>query len=233
MTLLAPELEKLLTSFSPHSIVETLAPYVTADRQRRIATVIAGRMQSIQIAVEAPCDPRNAAAIVRTAEALGISQVHVIAAEGNAKALRSPGATQGAFRWVHLTHYDAWEDFIPVVSTNQLSLAGAMMDGDKTVTDLPIDKPLCLLLGNENRGLSPTAKSACDHAYRIPMTGFSESLNLSVSAAISLYDVLTRKRTAINQQTDLSEADALAETARFYMQSVSQRLLLSLLKPSV
>ncbi|GJM06712.1 MAG: hypothetical protein DHS20C10_04460 [marine bacterium B5-7] len=214
-------IERILQQHGAESVINTVQPFLTEKRQERIATVIPQRLQSIHIAAESPCDPRNAAAIVRSAEAFGVQHVHVIQAEG--RAVKSPGVTQGAFHWVHLHHYDTLNTFLSEKPTPLL--AGACMDASMTLQELPLDKPICLLLGNENRGLSPEAKEACDLLYRIPMVGFSESLNLSVSAAISLYDVSTRKRAGLQQPGDLPLIQQREETARFMMRSIAARLL--------
>ena len=75
-------------------------------------------------------------------------------------------------------------------------LAGAALnDSPVSMQAVPIDKPLCLLIGNEQRGLSREAMDACQLCYRIPMAGMSQSFNLSVAAAISLYDTTCAKET--------------------------------------
>ncbi|MCP4475201.1 MAG: RNA methyltransferase [Gammaproteobacteria bacterium] len=206
-----------------------LAPYLTAARKEKIEMLLPKRLNSIHLAVEAPSDPHNAAAVVRSCEALGVMNAHVIEAEG--RALHAKRTTQGAFHWIHTHHHNAFEQFLQQLKHRQstIVLAGATMDGDQPLSQLPLEQPLCLLFGNENRGLSPQARQACDLIYHIPMFGMSESLNLSVSAAISLYDVTTRKRQQLQQSGDLT-ADEIAQLRlHYYANSLEKRLVTQLL----
>jgi len=215
---------------NPKNIIESLNPFVTERRKERIKNVLDYRLSSIYLAMECPSDINNALAAIRTAEALGIDTVHIINPEGGAAATRA--VTQGAIYWVNVAYHDSLDDFLcwgqvrgqtPEGSDPYL-LAGAKMDGKKALSDVPVDKPLCLLLGNESRGLSKSAINACDITYHIPMCGMSESLNLSVSAAISLYDTTQRKRALLKSSGDLSETDYATRLARAYLQSVPKRL---------
>lgn len=88
-----------------------------------------------------------------------------------------------------------------------------------------MDGPICLLLGNEHEGLSAAAKSRCDHRYKIPMQGFAESLNLSVSAAISLYVSSRRRREVIGARGDLDAREIARLRARWYLNSVDARTI--------
>lgn len=201
-------------------IIEQLAPFVTERRKAKIQAVLDHRLSSIHLAIESPSDINNALAAIRTSEALGIDTVHIIQPEADARSAKA--ITQGAIYWVNVVFHDSLEAFVK--NTSNVILAGAKMDGEKPLSDVPVEKPLCLLLGNESRGLSQSAIKHCDLTYRIPMCGMSESLNLSVSAAISLYDTTQRKRALLNKNGDLSKADYLTRQAKAYLQSVPKRL---------
>jgi tRNA C32,U32 (ribose-2'-O)-methylase TrmJ len=82
-----------------------------------------------------------------------------------------------------------------------------------------------LLFGNEGVGLSQEAQAACDFRFRIPMVGMSESMNLSVSAALALYAVTRARREWLRANGDLEGARLLYERARYYARSVDRRLL--------
>lgn len=204
----------------------TLGPYLTDARRTRIDEVIAARVDGVAMAIEAPSDPHNAAAVVRTAEALGALQVHVIAAEG--RALRAKAVTQGAFYWVQTNDHRDLDGFLVRIRAQGRQLWGAAMDGSTPLARIPTDAPMCLLFGNETRGLSPRARAACDGIFHVPMSGMSESLNLSVTAAIALHDVLRRRR-ASGPVGDLDDAAAARLRARYYAHSVDERLLTALL----
>lgn len=206
-------------------IADTLRGYLTEARREKIEWLLDRRLPQIQVAIEAPSDPHNAAAVVRTAEALGVVDVHLIASER--RALQAKNTTQGAFRWVRTHHHEDLCGFLDHEALQRVSMFGAWMDAERTVDELPIGRPVCVVFGNETRGLSLEARSACEGGFRIPMVGMSESLNLSVSAAITLYGLASRHRAAGAVGLEASQRARLR--ARHYMDSVDERLWSSLL----
>lgn len=206
-----------------NAIIEALEPFVTDRRKARINSVLSHRLDSIHLAIECPSDINNALAAVRSSEALGVSTIHIITPESDAGSMRT--VTQGAFYWTTIIFHQTLEDFLENIKKENRLLAGAIVDGPTILGEIPIENPLCLLVGNEQRGLSDEARNACDILYRIPMVGMSESLNLSVSAAISLYDITQRKRESLKQTGDLPETKKQTLKARYYMNSVNQRLI--------
>ncbi len=223
------DFQQLLQQHSSQKIIESLQAYISPRRQERILSVVAGRMNSIQLAIEAPSDINNALATLRSCEALGISAVHFIQAEKNAANLRS--ITQGAFYWIRSYYHPNLNTFLDAIKAEGFVLAGGAVHASSTIPlhAVPIEKPLCLLLGNERHGLSPEALSACDLHYQIPMAGMSESLNLSVSAAISVYDTTLRKRIALGKKSDLTLKQQLESQAQYYIASLNPRLVNALL----
>jgi tRNA (guanosine-2'-O-)-methyltransferase len=214
--------EALVDEHGAQRVTRALMPFVTEARRARIEAVVGGRMRSVHVAVEAPSDPHNAAAVVRSCEALGAMGVHVIAAE--ARALHSQATTQGAFHWVQTHHHADLEGFLTQIRRRGMTLMGACMDAKEPVTRLPVEQPLCLVFGNEQRGLSAAARSACDRLFHVPMVGMSESLNLSVCAAISLFEVMGRKRQD-GAPGDLDSAQRATLRACYYVGSVDPRLI--------
>ncbi|MEM6290390.1 MAG: RNA methyltransferase [Myxococcota bacterium] len=216
---------RLTAAHAPAHIAETLRPYITQPRQEKIEALLDGRLPTIRVAMESPSDPHNAAAVVRTAEAFGVLGVHVIATEG--RALHAKSTTQGSYRWVRTHHHGTLDAFLGHASMNGVAIYGAWMDAEHTLGELPVNRPMCLLFGNENRGLSEQARKACTAGFRIPMVGMSESLNLSVSAAVSMYDVTSRHRAA--GAVGLDEGARAELQARHYLDSVDDRLWAGLL----
>lgn len=232
------EFERLAAHYGVAAITDGLRDYVSESRRARIETVLAGRLRSVEVAIEDPYDPHNAAAVVRSAEAVGAWTVHVIAA--SERILRAPGTTTGTHHWIDTRHHSpldgqtALDRFLADLSARTspdngapggagMLLAGACVDATHMLEELPTDRPICLLFGNEHDGLSPAAQAACSVRFRIPIHGFAESYNLSVAAALSLYSYTVRRRAALGRAGDL-DADSLAlERARWYMRSVDQR----------
>lgn len=219
--------QQLLEKYSPEHIIERLEPYLTEQRRQRIDQVLAARLSSIQLAIEAPSDINNALAAIRTAEAMGVAAVHLINTEGDAKSIRV--VTQGAFYWVDIHFYDSLDAFLDYAKQQQLCLCGGVMHADKPIGDVSVAKPICIMVGNEQRGLSDEAIAACDELYTIPMCGMSQSLNLSVSAAISLYDTTQRKRALLQQPGDLTLQQEQHARAKYYLNSINYRFSAGLL----
>lgn len=214
--------QAILNQFPSNEIIEKLASYITDARKQRIKQVVTKRLNSIHLAIECPSDINNALAAVRSAEAMGVSNVHIIRAEGSAASARA--ITQGAFYWVNLQFYDSLADFLTVIKQHNIRLGGGTVTATEPLSKVCVDQPLCLIIGNEARGLSESAVEACDIEYTIPMVGMSESMNLSVSAAISLYDTTSRKRLQLNGASDLTADEASLLTARYYLNSANPRM---------
>jgi tRNA (guanosine-2'-O-)-methyltransferase len=220
--------ENLIQEFGTHIVIDRLSDHLTDRRKERIEEVLLNRIASVHVAVEAPYDYHNALAIVRSAEAMGMNNVHIISSElRKNQGKKTAGGTKN---WVNINHYSEFPPFYEKIRSSNMLLAGATPIGDTPIDAIPVDKPICLLLGNEQRGLSDEAMEACDILYSIPMYGVAESFNLSVSGAISLYDVSTRRRAAMNHPGDLSDKEALLEKARYYVRTLGYKLSSAILK---
>lgn len=220
--------ENLIQEFGPQLIINTLSDQLTERRKKRIEEVLRSRISSIHVAVESPYDYHNALAIVRTAEAFGVNNIHIISSE--LRKNRGKKTTGGTKNWVNISRYDQFTPFSEKIKSRGMLLAGATPSGMTPLKELPVDKPLCLLFGNEQRGLSDEASEACDILFSIPMFGVAESLNLSVSAGICLYDITNRRRTALERQGDLDKEEAHLEKARYYIRTIGIKESSAILK---
>jgi tRNA (guanosine-2'-O-)-methyltransferase len=217
------EFELLARHYGATTMVERLRPFVSEARQARIEAVLSARLRSVEVAIENPYDPHNAAAVVRSAEALGAWAVHVIAASN--RILRAEGTTTGTHNWIETRHHAQLDEFLAEFSvrTDGMLLAGACVDATHMLDELPIDRPICLLFGNEHAGLSSAAQAACSLRFRIPIYGFAESYNMSVAAALSLYSQTSRRRSALGSLGDLDEHTSELERASWYLRSIDER----------
>ncbi len=220
---------EVLKAYPKREIVEVLQEFLTEKRIQGIDMVLSKRVHDVQIGIEAPYDIHNGLAVVRTAEALGMGHVHFI----NAIMKKGQGknTTKGTLKWVHLESHVSFEGFMK--DKGSFFLVGACADESVCLEELPTDRPLCFLFGNEKKGLSNQAKKHCDLLFRIPMFGMVESLNLSVAAGITLYDYLKRKRKEMGKDGDLTEEKLLEEKARFYVRSLGVEQSSEILKRSL
>jgi tRNA (guanosine-2'-O-)-methyltransferase len=217
------ELETVIDLQGSSAVVERLHQYLSPTRRERIEAVVAARLEGVEVALESPYDPRNASAVVRSAEAFGIRTVHVIAA--SRKVLETRGTTRGTHYWVHTRNWRAIDEFVVGIRERGLLLAGACPGASTTLEDLPLGRPICLVFGNEHDGLAEPLQAACDLRFGIAIHGFAESFNVSVAAAISLYSLTSRWRASLGRAGNLAPDELARERARCYLRSVDDRLI--------
>lgn len=162
-------------------------------RWARLEAVLAQRLGAVRIVVENLYHPHNMSAVLRTAEALGIQHVHVVDEPGQFEVSRR--ISMGAHKWLTLHRHHHFEGCADELKAAGFRLYAAMLDpGAVRLEEVPVTDPVALVLGNEKDGVSPATRARCDGAYSIPMTGFVQSFNVSVAAAVSLYSVTRRAR---------------------------------------
>lgn len=174
-------------------------------RAEKLREIAASRLSSV-IAVCANLEnPHNAAAIIRTCEALGLLEVFVI--EEKHPFSPSPKITQGAEKWVRVRHFRRAEPALLELKSRGFRIFAAAPNGVMVLEDLPVDSPLALVFGNEVEGVGPEILAHCDGSFRIPMFGLTQSFNVSVAAGISLYVVASARRRFLGRLGDLSPAE--------------------------
>jgi tRNA (guanosine-2'-O-)-methyltransferase len=161
--------------------------------------VIDQRLASVQVVFDAPHDPHNGAAVVRSCEAFGVQFVHVI--ERLEKFLAAPSVAKGSEKWVDLRQWQRVEDVVERFAADGFELVAADPDGELAPHELASIPRLGIVLGNERDGIAAELAAACTRRVRVPMRGFVESLNVSVSAAILL------AQATVGRPGDLSAED--------------------------
>jgi len=208
----------ILTQYTPEKVIEVISEHLTDRRKERIELLLNQRIQSIHVAVESPVDIHNALAIVRSSEALGVNNVHII--DWKKKRNQGRQTMKGSQRWSSVRYHKDIDNFLERIESKNLILAGACVESSVKLEELPVDRPICLLFGNEHEGLSSQALERCAIRYTIPMFGMSESFNLSVSAAISLYSLTRRKRENLGSPGDLSPEETVLQKATYFLRSL-------------
>jgi len=229
MAPLADAITRLIERFGPEAVCTALEPLLTPERIARIDQVIAARLGSVVAAVEDTYDPHNAAATIRTAEALGLQELHVI--EPGQRFPAAQGVTRGAHRWIDLHRWTDAEAAIASLKARGfrvlVTAPPRVMDpggpsartgptASVTVEDVDIAQPLAVLFGNEHDGVSPRAIAASDGAIAVPMFGFTESFNLSVTVGLAISRLAARRRAYIGSLGDLEEARRAHLRARWF-----------------
>jgi tRNA (guanosine-2'-O-)-methyltransferase len=200
--------------FSAEEIIRALEPLLTEQRRTRIDAVLAERTRSVVPVLDGLYDPHNVAAVLRSADSFGAQEVHII--EGEEPLLASQRVTQGADKWLDVVRHRDPRACVRGLKSRGYSVFAAMMDGTTTPEQIATMPRVALVFGAEKTGVSEAVQELCDGRYTIPMRGFSQSLNVSVAAALTLYTA-TRGRGG-----DLSAEDRLALRARFMWLSMPE-----------
>lgn len=204
------------TAWTVEGVIETLEPLALAERRARLWSVARARIGSVTVLMDAPHDPHNAAAVLRSCDALGIPQVHVVP-RGEAFAVGRTVA-KGAERWLEVISHRTPELALESLHGQGYLSVATHPEGNLAPEDLPKLPRVALILGNEHDGIRDALHAGARESVRIPMRGFVESLNVSVAAAVLLY-AATRGRGG-----DLSEAEQLRHYARALVRSVPRAL---------
>jgi tRNA (guanosine-2'-O-)-methyltransferase len=213
-SVLVPRLIARAEAHDAERVIELLEPLVLDRRRERLLSVIESRLASVQVVFDAPHDPHNGAAVVRSCEAFGVQFVNVV--ERLEPFLLATSVSRGSEKWVDLRRWKAASAVVSSLCDQGYELIGAHADGELEPADLASIPKLALVLGNERDGISDELFAACSRHVRVPMRGFVESLNVSVSAAILLASATARRK------GDLSEGDRRRLFARGLYLSVER-----------
>lgn len=207
-----------LEKIPPDVICDALSPLVGPERQRRIDDVVGARLQGLTLLIENLHDPHNGAAVLRSAEAIGITAVHVIEA---AEPFRFSGeVTQGCEKWLEICRYASVEAGYGALRAAGYVIYAAAPDAEARFDDLDFTRPAAIAIGNEHAGLTPDAQARADVRFSLPMAGMTRSFNLSVAAALALASAARSRRQSLGASGDLSSDARARLRARFLAASV-------------
>lgn len=186
--------------------------YLTDERKELFESVVTNRTRHLTYVLEDIYQPQNASAVLRTCDSTGIQDVHII--ENKHEYVINPKVTVGCSKWLTLHRYNEHENNT-LDCLNKLKNSGYKLiatsphKNDCTINELPLDNKTALIFGTEKWGISDIVKDHADGFTKIPMYGFSESFNISVSAAIIASELLNRLRSQNKIQWQLSEEEII------------------------
>jgi len=198
--------------------MEILERLATPERVARIDEVLANRTRGLVLVLENVHDPHNQAACIRSAEGLGLQEIHVAGVQGFSP---NTAVVHGADKWVDLK---VQRD--PVLCIRKLKerglavAAAALTPAAVPISVLDFSKPIALAFGNEHDGLSKEFLSKCDTIFKVPMLGFTQSFNVSVSVAVSLHFAVSERIRLLGRNGDLAEPDRLVLREKWLRLSV-------------
>jgi len=184
-----------------------LEGFLTDNRKERFEAVLSNRTNHFTVVVEDVFQMHNTSAVMRSCEVFGIQQLNIIE-QRFGKSIDKQIA-MGAQKWVDINTFETVNSSIETMRAKGYQIIATTPHNDSCMlTDFDISKPSAIYFGTEKEGLSEEVISQADGYIKIPMVGFTESLNISVSAAIILQDITTRLRQS-NVNWHLSEEELL------------------------
>ena len=191
---------------------------LTDNRKEKFLKVLANRTNHFTIAVEDIFQMHNASAVMRSCEVFGIQELNVIE-ERYGKSIDKEIA-MGAQKWVDINTFDSVTNCIDTLKNKGYQIiATTPHENDCLLEDFDISKPSALFFGTERDGLSEEILKQADGFLKIPMVGFTESLNISVSAAIIIQNLTERLRKS-DVNWKLSDNDILEKRLSWSKSSI-------------
>jgi tRNA (guanosine-2'-O-)-methyltransferase len=173
------------------ALIEHLWQFISENKRQIMSNVIQHRTRHVTVVLEDIFQPHNASAVLRTCDIFGIQDVHIAEEKYKFKAVSS--VAMGAAKWVDVYQHATIADAIAQLKKQGYRIVATTPHTDSCeLPQLPIDHKMALLFGSEQTGLSQEAMQHADMFVKIPMYGFVESFNISVSVALCLYDIMTR-----------------------------------------
>lgn len=203
----------------PETVLEILRPHISDDRLTRIDDVLAERTYNLAVVVDGMVDTGNVSAVMRSADSFGVQAFHAVDRARSYK--HSKRTAQGARKWVDRWVWATPGDALVALGETGYRIVVADLDPEAVpITDVDFSTPTALVFGNELAGVSDEFRDAADEIVAIAMSGFAQSLNISVAAAICLYEARRDRVARLGRHGDLSEADRQRLKAVFAVRSV-------------
>ena len=175
------------------NLVEYLETFLTDERSSKFERVLSERTKHFTVAIEDVYQLHNTSAVIRSCDVFGVQDVQVIE-EVNSKRIDREIA-MGAQKWVDIHRYNSVKLAIADLKKEGYQIVATTPHSDDVeLLDFDVTKKSCFFFGRETEGLSDEVMQNADCFLKIPMYGFTESLNISVSAAIILQNVTNRLR---------------------------------------
>jgi tRNA (guanosine-2'-O-)-methyltransferase len=199
--------------YTRNYILGHLKEMISEERWQKFNDVIDVRTRYITVVLEDIFQTHNASAVIRTSELMGIQDLHTI--ENRNSYELNKDIVVGADKWINLYRFNKNKNntlqcYKELKKKGYRIVATSPHKNDVLISQLPLDQKTALVFGNEGDGLTDNALNNADAYVKIPMYGFTESYNISVSAALCLYELSRRMRSEVkNWQLTEEEKETL------------------------
>ena len=201
-----------------HNLLNYLEGFLTENRKEGFLRVLQNRTKHFTIAMEDVYQLHNTSAVMRSCEVFGIQELNVIEQKFG-KRIDSEIA-MGAQKWVDVFRFNSVQGCLDSMREKGYQIIATTPHDDSCfLHEFDITKPAALFFGTESEGLSEEVLQQADGFLKIPMVGYTESLNISVSAAIIIQDITNRLRQS-NLNWKLSEDEMLEKRLDWARKSI-------------
>lgn len=175
---------------------------MTEKRQQRITDVLNKRQNNITVILENVYDPHNISAVMRTADAIGCTEIYIVKTILPTHPKWGKKSSSGAIKWLKIHQFENTKECMDAVKAKYDKVYAAQLsDKAASMYDLDLTQSVALAFGNEAKGLTDEFLSYCDGDFLIPQMGMIQSLNISVACAITLYEAMRQKINARHYET--------------------------------
>lgn len=208
----------IMKNISDVNYLNYLETIITEERKNRFIDIISRRTKHFTIAMEDVYQMHNTSAVMRTCEIFGIQELNVIE-EKYGKTIDKEIAL-GAEKWVDINRFGTTVDCLKNLKERGYRIIATTPHKDSCyLEDFDISTPAALFFGTEKLGLSEEVMEQADGFLKIPMYGFTESINVSSSAAIIIHSLSTRLRNS-DIQWQLNEEELLEKRIDWARKSI-------------
>jgi tRNA (guanosine-2'-O-)-methyltransferase len=177
-----------------------LAGFVAEKRLQRFEQVLEKRLSHLHIVLENLFQAHNASAVLRSCDCFGVQNVHFI--ENHNRMRISDDVAMGSSQWLTVRRYKEQANNTRATLQSLKAqgfkiIATSPHKDEHTLKSLPLDQKVALVFGTEQEGISQEVMEEADGFVSIPMMGFTESFNVSVCAALCMYELSTRIRSEV------------------------------------
>ena len=195
-----------LTLEEKQRLYEAAAELYSDNKRQLFDRLVQNRTRHIAVVLEDIFQSHNASAVLRSCDCFGVQDVHVI--EDKNKYAPNSDVSMGSDKWVdYYKHPDILQTYDELRAKGYKIIATLPHENDTMITDLDITQPTALVFGTELTGLTQEAIDHADGYVKVPMYGFTESFNISVCAALSLFYLTEKMRADKNIHWQLTEEE--------------------------
>lgn len=214
---------------SVEDIHKHVVPLLTASRREKIQRVVESRCYQVPVVLEGIYDRGNISAVMRSGEAFGFCNYHVIETQERFK--EANRVTQGADKWIETRRWKRTSDCVKHLKDSGYKIFTTSLGATKRIDQIDWSQPSALVLGNEKEGVSEEMVQASDETFIIPMFGFVQSFNISVAGALCLYQIWQTRMARRGKNSDLNENEKRTLEAIYALrtQDSSEKLLKELI----